>query len=117
MSDTFSPIDRRAARRQQRTATPLLRMPFRQPRNPMAPLEVMSGEQIEAAARGLLRIFEETGLDFMDAESLSTCGSRPARAWTAPASTPGLDRALVLELDGARARARSPGARATRPTT
>ena len=72
-------------------------MPFRQPRNAMAPLEVVSADQIEALHDASMSIFEETGLDFMDPESLDLweqAGARVDRGlqhvWA--------DRGLVMEL-------------------
>jgi trimethylamine--corrinoid protein Co-methyltransferase len=95
MSDV-SRADRRAARRQKRAETPLLRLPFRPMRNRMPPMEVISGEQLEQLHAASMRILEEIGLSFLDAETLSILEQAGARvdhgkqhAW--------LDRGLVLE--------------------
>lgn len=95
MTDT-SRADRRAARRQKRAETPLLRLPFRPMRNPMPPMEVVSAEQLERLHAASMRILEEIGLSFLDSETLSILEQAGARvdharrhAW--------LDRGLVLE--------------------
>jgi trimethylamine--corrinoid protein Co-methyltransferase len=95
MTDT-SRADRRAARRQKRAETPLLRLPFRPMRNPLPPMEVIRAEQLEQLHAASLRILEEIGLSFLDAETLSILAQAGARvdhagqhAW--------LDRGLVLE--------------------
>src|SRR6266849_6674422 len=91
-----SRADRRAARRQKRAETPLLRLPFRPMRNPMPPMEVISGEQLEQLHAASMRILEEIGMSFMDTETLSILEQAGARvdhgrqhAW--------LDRGLVME--------------------
>ncbi len=62
--------NRRAIHRRQRTQSPLLTMPFRQLRHPLPPLEFISAEQVEQLHDASLRILEEVGLDFLDAEAL-----------------------------------------------
>jgi trimethylamine--corrinoid protein Co-methyltransferase len=91
-----SRADRRAARRQKRVETPLLRVPFRPMRNPMPPMEVIRPEQLEQLHTASMRILEEIGLSLLDAETLSILEKAGARvdhagqhAW--------LDRGLVLE--------------------
>ena len=63
-----SRADRRAARRRQRAESPLLRMPFRQLRNPLSPLEILTPEQIEELHMASLDVLENVGLDFLDDE-------------------------------------------------
>ena len=83
-----SRADRRAARRaeerRKRSESPLLKIPFRQPRNALRPLELLSPDQIEQLHAASLRILEDIGLDFNDEETLDlltkTAGSRAAVA-------------------------------------
>ena len=95
MSDT-SRADRRAARRQNRVESPLLRLPFSPPRNPMPPLELVGPEQLEQLHAASLRILEEIGLNFMDPETLSIWEQAGARV-DHTAQHAWLDRGLVLE--------------------
>jgi trimethylamine--corrinoid protein Co-methyltransferase len=88
--------ERRAARRSKRAESPLLRIPFRAVTNPWPPLEVVRPEQLDQLHNASLRILEDIGLNFMDAETLSIWGKAGARvdhakqhAW--------LDRGMVLE--------------------
>lgn len=62
---------RRSARRQQRPTSPLLTLPFRQPRHPWPPLEIVSADQLEDLHLASLRILEETGIEMLDAETLA----------------------------------------------
>ncbi len=89
--------ERRAARRQQRGESPMLSLPFRQPRNPMAPLEMVGPEQIAALHEASMRILENIGLDFMDAESLDLWEKAGARVDRA-AQHVWVDRGLLMEL-------------------
>jgi trimethylamine--corrinoid protein Co-methyltransferase len=88
---------RRGARRQQRGTSSLLAMPFHQPRNPLPPLEVVDPEQIEALHDASLRILEDIGLDFLDAETLDLWEQAGARVDHA-AQHVWLDRGLVMAL-------------------
>lgn len=99
MSDTHLPANRRVARRHARHATPLLATPFRQPRNPMPPLEVVSPEQLEALHDASMRILENTGLDFLDAESIDLWEQAGARV-DRNAQHIWVDRGLLMELVG-----------------
>ncbi|MCS6911330.1 MAG: trimethylamine methyltransferase family protein, partial [Anaerolineales bacterium] len=63
--------ERRSTRRGQRAESPLLKLPFRQLRNPLKPLEILTPEQVEKVHEASMRILEETGLLMMDAEALS----------------------------------------------
>jgi trimethylamine---corrinoid protein Co-methyltransferase len=65
-----SRTDRRAARREQRKRSPLESLPFRVLENPHPPMELLSAEQIERIHEASMRIVEEIGLDFLDAEAL-----------------------------------------------
>ncbi|HXV44168.1 MAG TPA: trimethylamine methyltransferase family protein [Anaerolineae bacterium] len=91
-----SRADRRAARRRQRAESPLLKIPFRQLRNPLPPLEILAPEQIEEIHQASLHILETVGLDFLDNEALELwqkAGAKVDRAnqhvW--------IDRGLLLE--------------------
>jgi trimethylamine--corrinoid protein Co-methyltransferase len=92
-----SPSQRRSARRAQRAESPLLKVPFRQPRNPWPPLEVITPDEVERLHRASLHILENVGLNFQDAEALDLWARAGAqvnfkeqRAW--------LDGGLVMEL-------------------
>lgn len=91
-----SPTDRRAARRQRRLESPLLRIPFRQPRNPFPPLEMLAPEQVEQLHTASLRILEDIGLDFLDAEALDIWEKAGAKVDHA-AQHVWLERGLILE--------------------
>ena len=65
-----SRADRRAARRQKRAASPLLRIPFRRVQNPLPPLELLPPNQLEQLHEASMRILEDIGLAFMDDEAL-----------------------------------------------
>jgi len=95
MTDTTR-ADRRAARRQKRAETPLLRLPFRPMRNPFAPLEILRPEQVEQLHLASMRILEDIGLSLMDAETLSILEHAGARVDHA-AQHAWLDRGLVAE--------------------
>ena len=95
MSDTAR-ADRRAARRQKRAETPLLRLPFQPMRNPMPPMEVIRPDQLEQLHAASMRILEDIGLSLLDPETLSILEKAGARvdhagqhAW--------LDRGLAME--------------------
>jgi trimethylamine--corrinoid protein Co-methyltransferase len=88
--------ERRAARRKQRSESPLLKLPFRQLRNPLPPLEIINREQIEKLHEASMRILEEIGLDFLDAESLDLWQKAGAKV-DHQAQHVWLDRGLILE--------------------
>jgi trimethylamine--corrinoid protein Co-methyltransferase len=90
-----SRADRRAARRQKRAASPLLRIPFRRVRNPLPPLELLPPNRLEQLHEASMRILEDIGLAFMDDEALDIwekAGAKVDRArqhvW--------MDRGLIL---------------------
>lgn len=71
--------------------------PFRHLRNPLSPVEVLSGEQIGRIHDASMRILEEIGIDFLDDEALSLWEAAGAKVdhreqhvW--------MDRDLVLEI-------------------
>ncbi len=89
--------DRRSARRAKHAESPLLKIPFRQPRNPWPPLELLPPEELEKLHHASLHILENIGVNFQDAEALdvwATSGAKvdhkEQRVW--------LDRGLVMEL-------------------
>jgi trimethylamine--corrinoid protein Co-methyltransferase len=63
--------ERRARLRQERGGTHLLKLPFRQLRNPLAPLEILSAGQVERLHQASMHILENVGLDFLDDETLA----------------------------------------------
>jgi trimethylamine--corrinoid protein Co-methyltransferase len=86
----------RPGRRQAARPSPLADKPFRLLRNPLAPVEVLSEEQLERIHLASMRILEDIGLDFWDEEALQIWEQAGARVdhdgrhvW--------LDRDLVLE--------------------
>ena len=58
------------AERGRRTAAGLKQSPWRLPRNPYRPIEVLDETQIEAIHQTSLRILEEIGMDFLHPEAL-----------------------------------------------
>jgi trimethylamine--corrinoid protein Co-methyltransferase len=92
------PSARRAARRSARAAaSPLLSLPARQPRCRFPPFELLTPEQLDDLHAASVRILEDIGLDFMDAEALELWAQAGARVDRA-AQHVWLDRGLVLEL-------------------
>src|SRR5574341_137700 len=63
--------ERRAARRQQRSESPILKWKFRPLRNPFLPLEIASDERIDQLHQASMHILEDVGIDFLDGEALS----------------------------------------------
>lgn len=61
----------RSRLRAQRLESPLLKRPFLQPRGGMAPMEILSAEQLSRIHDASMQILENTGIDFLDAESLA----------------------------------------------
>ena len=90
-------MNRRAARRQRRTESPLLKIPFRTLRNHWPPLEAASPEQIERLHYASLHILENVGIDFLDPEALDLWAKAGAKVDRA-AQHVWLDRGLVMEL-------------------
>ncbi len=82
--------------RQRRTAGGFHQLPWRQMRNPYKPVEVLSADQLEAIHNASLRILEEIGMEFLDAEALAIL--KTAGAEVKPGTQQvRLDRGLVLE--------------------
>ncbi len=96
--------DRRSRRRPRGEApTPLADKPFRHSRNPFAPLEPLSAEQLRQIDDASLRILEEIGIDFLDDEALDLWAAAGAEVDRASQHVC-VDRGLVRELVG-----RAPG--------
>lgn len=70
---------RRKRRRRDRTSSPLADKPFRTLQNPLAPVEVLSPEQINRIHDTSMRILHEIGLDFLDEEVLDVWEQAGAR--------------------------------------
>ena len=51
--------------------SPLLSMPFRQPRNPWTTVDILSPDQVEQLHIASMEILENTGIDFQDDEALT----------------------------------------------
>ena len=87
---------RRSERPSQRPQSPLLSTPFRQPRNPFPPAEILTPDQIQQIHDASLHILENIGLDFLDDEALAIWHKAGAKVDHA-ARHVWLDRGLLLE--------------------
>jgi trimethylamine--corrinoid protein Co-methyltransferase len=88
--------DQQGRRRERRVAGGLKQLPWRQYRNPYKPIEVLRPEQLEKIHEASLRILEEIGMEFLDAEALSILKAAGAKV-DAASQRVKLDRGLVLE--------------------
>jgi trimethylamine--corrinoid protein Co-methyltransferase len=86
----------RADRREQRRRSPLEALPFRALHNPLPPVELLSPEQIEQIHAASMRILEEVGIDFLDAEAVDIWQAAGAKV-DHSAQHVWLDRGLVLD--------------------
>lgn len=91
-----TPPTRRAARRQQRSTSPLLQLPFRLLQNPQRPYEILADSAIDEIHEASMHILENVGLDFLDAEALDSWAKAGAKV-DHQAQHVWLDRGLVLE--------------------
>ncbi len=89
----------RKARRKERTQSSLIKLPFRQLRNSLSPLEFLDESQIEQIHEASMHILENVGLDFMDAEALDLWEKAGAKV-DHKAQHAWLDRGLVMDLVG-----------------
>jgi trimethylamine--corrinoid protein Co-methyltransferase len=89
--------ERRSARRGKRAEPSLLKLPFKQPRNPFAPLEIVSAEQVEQLHDASVRILEETGIHMLDDEAIDLWTRAGAKVEPA-ARHVWIDRGLLVEL-------------------
>ncbi|MEW5957571.1 MAG: trimethylamine methyltransferase family protein [Chloroflexota bacterium] len=87
---------RRENRRREQPSVPLLQIPFRQPRNPFPPLDILQPEQVEQLHLASLDILENIGLDFLDEEALDIWTAAGAKV-DRTARHVWIDRGLVLE--------------------
>jgi len=74
----------------------LKQLPWRHYRNPYKPIEVLRPEQVEKIHEASLRILEEIGMEFLDAEALSILKAAGVKV-EAGSQRVRLDRGLVLE--------------------
>jgi len=88
---------RRRVRRRVQPLIPLADKPFRRLVNPMAPVEVLSADQLEQIHQASMHILEEIGIDFLEDEALALWNEAGARVdhkeqhvW--------FDRGLVMDL-------------------
>ncbi|MFZ5789940.1 MAG: trimethylamine methyltransferase family protein [Pseudomonadota bacterium] len=88
--------EQQGRRRERRGGSGLRQLPWRNYRNPYRPIEVLRPEQVEKIHEASLRILEEIGMEFLDAEALAIL--ERAGAEVEPGSQHvRLDRGLVLE--------------------
>src|SRR5262245_22722494 len=87
--------EKRATRRDRRRESPLLKLPFRQLRNPLPPLELLQEEQLPLLHEASMHILENVGLDFLDKETLDIWEKAGAKVDHA-AQHAWLDRGLVM---------------------
>jgi trimethylamine--corrinoid protein Co-methyltransferase len=92
-----SATERRSSRRGKRPDNPLLKLPFRQPRNPWKPLEILSADQIEHIHAASMRILEETGIDMLDDETIELWTRAGAKV-DAELRRVWIDRGLLMGL-------------------
>ena len=71
-------MSRDTTRRRERRASGLKQLPWRHYRNPYRPVEVLSADQVEAIHVASMRILEEQGIEFLDAEALAIARSAGA---------------------------------------
>lgn len=95
MTDS-SRAERRAARRQRRSESPLLQIPFTHLRNSQRPVEWLPSDRIEQLHEASMQILENTGLAMLDAETLDIWEKAGARV-DHTSQHVWLDRGLVLE--------------------
>ena len=88
---------RRAERRRKRIRSPLAHIPWRTIENKLAPLEVLTPEQVERLHDASMRILEEIGLVFLDDEALDLWQEAGA-AVDRRERRVRMDRGLALEL-------------------
>jgi trimethylamine---corrinoid protein Co-methyltransferase len=88
--------DQQGRRRERRVVGGLKQLPWRRYRNPYKPIEVLRPEQVEKIHEASLRILEEIGMEFLDAEALSILKAAGVKV-EAGSQRVRLDRGLVLE--------------------
>ncbi len=85
--------------RQRREVGALTQLPWRSLRNPYAPIEVLSAEQIEAIHDTSMQILEEIGMDFLHSEAREILGRAGAEV-EAGSDRVRFDRGLIEEAVG-----------------
>jgi trimethylamine--corrinoid protein Co-methyltransferase len=88
--------EQQGRRRERRGGSGLRQLPWRSYRNPYKPVEVLRPEQIEKIHEASLRILEEIGMEFLDAEALAILEKAGAEVESGSQRVR-LDRGLVLE--------------------
>jgi trimethylamine--corrinoid protein Co-methyltransferase len=88
--------DQQGRRRERRAAGGLKQLPWRRYRNLYKPIEVLRPEQLEKTHEASLRILEEIGIEFLDAEALSLLKAAGADVDMGTQRVK-FDRGLVLE--------------------
>jgi trimethylamine---corrinoid protein Co-methyltransferase len=83
-------------RRERRGGAGLRQLPWRNLRNPYKPIEVLSADHLEAIHQTSLRILEEHGIEFLDAESLGLLKAAGADV-TAGSNLVRFDRGLITD--------------------
>lgn len=68
----------RQARQRERSVPPLVSIPFQTLRNPYAPFEILTANQVEEIHEASMRILEEIGMEFLDEETLAIWNSAGA---------------------------------------
>ena len=88
--------DQQGRRRERRVVGGLKQLPWRHYRNVYKPIEVLRPEQIEKIHEASLKILEEIGIEFLDAEALSILKAAGAKIESGSQRVR-FDRGLVLE--------------------
>jgi trimethylamine--corrinoid protein Co-methyltransferase len=96
---TIDPKRRRQGGRPRRTAGSLAQLPWQSLRNPYAPMEVLSADQIEAIHLTSLRILEQLGIEVMSARAREIFKAAGADVDPATAAVR-IDRQLVAAALG-----------------
>ena len=100
MSTNMRTKTRRSERHKQRqrrqSQSLLLTLPFRQPRNPFPPTEILTPDQIQQLHDASMYILENIGLDFLDDEALGIWHKAGAKVDRATRHV-WIDRGLLLE--------------------
>lgn len=94
---TMTSADRRAARRRNRTHSPLSHIPNRRILNSIPPTQVLNAEQLDKLHDASMQIVEEIGISFMDDEVLDIWHQAGAKV-DHKAQHVWIDRGLLLDL-------------------
>ena len=95
MSINMRTKPKRSERQKQRPLSPLL-TPFHQPRNPFAPTEILTPDQVQQLHDASMHILENIGLDFLDDEALDIWAKAGAKVDHATRHV-WIDRGLLME--------------------